>query len=138
MIPDKIDLEIVTPERLVLAETVDSVILPGSEGYLGVLPSHAPLLTRLNPGQISFHAGGRERFLAVSGGYVEILRDRVCVLAETCEMSDEIDLDRAMKSKDKADGMLADKEISEDRFRRAEVRLKRAMARIRAHELGRG
>lgn len=138
MLPDKIDLEIVTPERLVIAETVDSVILPGTEGYLGVLPSHAPLLTRLNPGEIVYTVNGREKILAVSGGFVEILRDRVCVLAETCERAEEIDLDRAVTSKEKADSTLAKGDVSAAEFKRAEIRLKRAIARIQAHKRGRG
>jgi len=94
MSADKLDLEIVTPERLVLHETVDEVVLPGSEGYLGVLPGHAPLLTALAPGNITFKSGGREQTFVVGGGFVEVLRDRVSVLATTCRKPEESEPDR--------------------------------------------
>ena len=134
MIPDKLDLEIVTPERRVFAETVDSVVLPGSEGYLGVLPGHAPLLTMLAPGQIRCEAAGRSRLMAVSGGYAEVLRDRVTVLAETCELAEEIDRERALKPRHRAEELLRAADTSAAEFARAEVRLKRAIARIQARE----
>lgn len=130
MTPDKLDLEIVTPERRVLAETVDEVVLPGSEGYFGVLPGHAPLLAALGIGEISYRAGERKRFLVVSGGFAEILDNRVSVLAETCERAEEIDVERAGRSKRAAEGELSRQQSSETEFRMAEVRLKRALARI--------
>ncbi len=136
MIPDKLELEIVTPERLVLAETVSSVILPGEQGYLGVLPMHAPLLTRLQVGQLEYDADGRHVTMAVSGGFAEVLRDRVRILAETAELASEIDVDRAKRSKEKAEAALARKDLSEAEFREAEVRLKKALMRIQVH--GRG
>jgi F-type H+-transporting ATPase subunit epsilon len=132
MIPDKIDLEIVTPERLVLSETVDSVILPGSEGYFGVLPSHAPFFTSLAAGEIEMFAAGKKRFLAVSGGFAEVLRDRVSVLAETCELAEEIDVERADRSRKKAEETLGAADVSAAEFARAEARLKRAIARIQS------
>jgi F-type H+-transporting ATPase subunit epsilon len=138
MIPDKINLEIVTPERLVLSETVDSVILPGSEGSFGVLPSHAPFLTRLAPGQIEYGVAGQTRYLAVSGGFVEVLRDRVSVLAETCELAEEIDPGRAERSRKKAEEMLGAEGVSAAKFALAEARLKRAIARIQASKYVRG
>ena len=136
MIHDKLSLEIVTPERLVLAETVDSVILPGSEGYLGVLPMHAPLLTRLGIGELTYQKGGRTVCCAISGGHAEVLRDRVRVLAETCERSEEIDVDRARRARETAEAALASRELSDREFRMAEARLKRALTRIQVH--GRG
>ncbi len=129
---DKLDLEIVTPERLVVSETVDEVVLPGTEGYLGVLPGHAPLLTALAPGAISVRSGGRERHLAVSGGFLEILRGRVTVLATTCERAEEIDLERARRAREKAEALLRS-EASDSEFRRAELKLKKALARIQVH-----
>jgi len=134
MIPVKLDLEIVTPERRVFSETVDSVVLPGSEGYLGVLPGHAPLLTMLAPGEVRCEAGGRSRLMAVSGGYAEVLRDRVTVLAETCELAEEIDPDRAERSRDRAEKLLRATDTSASEFARAEVRLKRAIARIQVRK----
>jgi F-type H+-transporting ATPase subunit epsilon len=132
----KIDLEIVTPERLVLSDMVDEVVLPGNEGYLGVLPGHAPLLTGLAAGEVAYRTGGRYRYLAVSGGFAEVLRNRVSILAETCERSEEIDLDRALRARERAEKALA-VEAEESEFRRAEVALRRAVARIQAHEHGR-
>jgi F-type H+-transporting ATPase subunit epsilon len=126
---DKIDLEIVTPERLVLAATVEELILPGSEGYLGVLPGHAPLLTALGAGEISYRIGAAWQYLAVSGGFAEILRDRVSVLAETCERPDEIDVDRALASKKRAEGDLA-KATGESELLRAQERIAKADARL--------
>jgi F-type H+-transporting ATPase subunit epsilon len=86
---DKLDLEIVTPERLVLSEVVDEVVLPGSEGYLGVLPGHAPLLTTLGEGEITYRQGARAGRLRVAGGFVEVLRGRVSVLAATCDRAED-------------------------------------------------
>ena len=108
MAVDKIDLEVVTPERLVLSETVDEVILPGGDGYLGVLPGHAPLLTSLMAGEVSYRVGDRTRYLAVSGGFAEVLRNKVTVLAETCERAEEIDLDRAKRARERAEKAISD------------------------------
>jgi F-type H+-transporting ATPase subunit epsilon len=130
MAPDKLDLEIVTPERRVLSETADEVVLPGAEGYFGVLPGHAPLLAALGVGEVSYRVADRKRFLVVSGGFAEVLDNRVSVLAETCERAEEIDVDRANLSKRTAEGELVRKDVSETEFRMAEVRLKRALARI--------
>jgi F-type H+-transporting ATPase subunit epsilon len=127
---DKLDLEIVTPERRVLSETVDEVVLPGVEGYFGVLPGHAPLLAALGVGEVSYRVGGQTRFLVVSGGFAEVLDNRVSVLAETCERAEEIDVERATRSRRTAEGELVRKDVSETEFRTAEVRLKRALARI--------
>jgi len=134
---DRIDLEVVTPERLVLSETVDEVVLPGSEGYLGVLPGHAPLLAALQSGELSYRTGERVRYLAVDGGYAEVLRHRVRVLAETCERAEEIDLERAERAKAGAEGVLVDPKSSEADHRRAEARLRRAVVRIQVHRHGR-
>lgn len=92
---ETITLELVTPERKVLTETVDGVVLPGAEGSLGVLPGHAPLLTMLGEGELTWTRGGQTHHLAASGGYAEILPDRVIVLAATAERAEEIDADRA-------------------------------------------
>jgi len=126
---DKIDLEIVTPERLVLSVTAEEVILPGSEGYLGVLPQHAPLLTALGAGEISYRVGDTWKYLAVSGGFVEVLRDRVSVLAETAERPDEIDVDRALESKKRAEADLA-RASGEAELLRAQERIAKADARL--------
>jgi F-type H+-transporting ATPase subunit epsilon len=92
---ETITLELVTPERKVLTETVDQVVLPGSEGSLGVLPGHAPLLTMLGEGELTWTRDGQTHHLAASGGYAEILPERVIVLAATAERAEEIDAERA-------------------------------------------
>ena len=134
MSAEKIDLEIVTPDRRVIAETVDEIVLPGREGYLGILPGHAPLLTSLSIGEISYRVGGQMRYLAVAGGYVEVLRDRVSVLAETCEFAEEIDLERAQTARKQAETELA--AVSGQAFGRAAVRLRRAVTRVQVHGKG--
>ncbi len=126
----KIDLEIVTPSSLVVSETVDDLVLPGSEGYLGVLPGHAPLLTGLAAGEIVYHSGGRAQYLAISGGFAEVLQHRVSVLAETCERGEEIDVARATAARDGAKGELDRADASEDDVRHAAARLRRAEVRI--------
>lgn len=128
-----ISLEIVTPDRLVFAEKVDEVILPGTEGYLGVLPGHAPLLTRLDTGRIAYRTGARTGYLAVSGGFVEVLRDRVSVLAEICERAEEIDVDRAREEKRRAEELLKRVDPSDAAFREAQVSFRKALIRM---ELG--
>lgn len=95
MLPEKIHLEIVTPQRRVLEKDVDEVILPGAEGSFGVRPGHAPLLAGLSPGVAVSRVGGSEEVMAISSGYAEVQPDRVIVLAETCEKAGEIDVDRA-------------------------------------------
>lgn len=129
MLPDKIKLEIVTPERLVYSESVDEVVLPSVEGYMGVRPGHAPLLAMLDVGEISYRVGSTEQLLAVAGGYAEVLRDAVSILAETCELAEEIDVRRAEQARDRASGALK-ANASEAEFKRAEVSLKKAISRI--------
>ena len=130
---DKIELDVVTPERRVLSREVDAVVLPGELGYLGVLPGHAPLLTRLAVGELSFDAGGTTTRMAVSGGYAEVLGHRVRVLGDTCEMEQEIDVERAERSRRRAEAELARKDLSGREFDLAEYRLKKALARIQVH-----
>lgn len=94
-LPSKIHVEIVTPERRVLARDVDEVVLPGAFGSFGVLPGHAPLLAALAPGLASVRDGGQSDVMAISGGFAEVGPDKVTVLAETCERVSEIDRERA-------------------------------------------
>ena len=123
-----LELEVVTPERRVLMETVDEVILPGDQGYLGVLPGHAPLLTSLDTGLVAYKKEGKFSFLAASGGFVEIAQNRVSILADTAELAEEIDGDRAQRSKEKAEAEMGSAEG--DALDRARVRLQRAVARL--------
>ena len=129
---DRLQLELVTPERAVLSDPVDEVVLPSVDGYMGVLPGHAPLLAQLDAGEVSYRVGGDRHYLAISGGYAEILRDSVSVLARTAERAEEIDVDRAKKAKDRAASALKT-DLPPDDFSKAEVHLKRAISRIRVH-----
>jgi F-type H+-transporting ATPase subunit epsilon len=110
VLPKKIQLEIVSPERLLLSEEVDSVTLPGSEGYLGILPGHLPLLTMLKPGVITYETAGKKKMLAVHGGFLEVLPERVIVMADKIQKPEEINLQEARAAKERAEKKLASKE----------------------------
>ena len=101
-----IKLEIVTPERLVFDETVDGVTLPGSEGELGVLPHHAPLVSTLGVGELRIRVGGQEEWFAIVGGFVQVLPDKVVVMAETADIASEIDLEKAAEARRDAERAL--------------------------------
>ncbi len=133
MPPEKINLKVVTPDREVVSLDVDEVTLPSVDGYMGVLPGHAPLLARLDVGEVTYRAGREQSYFAVSGGIAEVLGGSVQILAETCEPADEIDLDRAQRARDRAKKKL-DADVSESDFRRAEASLKKAISRIHVHE----
>jgi F-type H+-transporting ATPase subunit epsilon len=126
----QIQLEIATPAKQVVRDQVDSVTLPGKEGYLGVLPGHAPLLSELQPGEIVYRAGGRNQHLAVSAGFVEVLPERVTVLAETAERPEEIDVDRAQRAKERAEERLKRTNDTDVDAERARFALARAEARL--------
>ena len=127
-------LEIVTPERIVFQEDgVESVTLPGSEGELTVLPSHAPLMTALQPGPLVFRKGGVETDVALSGGFMEIRNDKVIILADSAERSDEIDQARAEQARQRAASQLATREHDID-IAAAMAALQRAQARLRVIE----
>ena len=127
MLPEKIQLSVVTPQRAVVSETVDELILPGSEGYLGVRPGHTPLLTTLGIGVVSYRKGAEVSHLAVTWGFAEVLPDRVILLAETAEKAEEIDVDRAQRAKGRAEERLKSPDSD---FQRAQVALQRALNRI--------
>ena len=127
---DKLQLEIVTPDRLLLKESVDEVQIPAKGGYLGILPGHAPLITEMQIGEISYHQGKAAHSLAVAWGYCEVLPDRVIVLAEKAEKAEEIDLKRAQAAKERAEKRLADLQNPDIDFDRAAVALQRAIIRI--------
>ena len=101
-----IKLEIVTPERLVFDETVDGVTLPGAEGELGVLPHHAPLVSTLGIGELKIRTSGAEDYFAIVGGFVQVLPDKVVVMAETADLSSEIDLEKAQHARQAAERAL--------------------------------
>jgi len=126
---DSFQLEIVTPEKLVVRDTADEVQIPGRNGYIGVLPGHAPLITELGSGEISYRSNGQLHRFSMAWGFAEILPDRVTVLAETVEAAEEIDVSRAQQSLAKAEDLLkaaqseAEFAVATDKIRRAEARL---------------
>ena len=125
-------LEVVTPQKRVLAVEVESVVAPGSEGYLGVLSRHAPLLTPLKPGVLYYRTvGGKTECMAVSGGFLEAGPNKVIVLADTAELSTEIDVDRACRARDRAEKRLRERPPGLD-VARAELALAKSFARLKA------
>lgn len=103
---ETIQLEIVTPERLVVSTAADEVQIPGKTGYLGILPGHAPLITELSVGEISYKAEGQVKRLSVAWGFAEVLQHKVTILAETAEKAEEIDIARAQADKQQAEEQL--------------------------------
>jgi F-type H+-transporting ATPase subunit epsilon len=122
-------LEIVTPERMVVNDAAEEMQLPGKNGYLGILPGHAPLITELAVGEISYRNSGFVHHLAVAWGFAEVLPDKVTVLAETCEPADQIDVARAEKAKQRAEEHLKSGDPNTD-YGRAESALKKAETRL--------
>ena len=129
-----IHLEVITPERPVYEEDVDMVIAPASEGYIGVLPHHAPLFTTLRPGEFRVKRGGVEEVLAVFGGFIDVRGDRVVVLTEAAEHAEEIDSARAQQARDRAQQALAAGPVSAADEQRARAALQRALVRLRVSE----
>jgi F-type H+-transporting ATPase subunit epsilon len=127
--PDTFQLEIVTPEKLVVNEAVEEAQIPGLGGYLGILPGHAPLITELAVGKISYRAQSTTKILAVAWGFAEVLPDKVTLLAETVERPEEIDVARAQKAKARAEELLKSNDPQLD-FDRAQDALKRAETRL--------
>ena len=125
----KIILSIVTPDKQLVAEEVDQVNAPGSEGDLGILYDHAPILTNLRSGQLSYEKDGETVALVVSGGYLEVTDNRVTVLAETGEFLHEIDRERAERAHADAQKLLLT-DLSEEEFIEAQKKLFRAVARL--------
>ncbi len=130
---DTLQLEIVTPERLVEKETVEEIQIPGRNGYLGILPGHAPLITELGVGEITYKADGMQFHVAVAWGFAEVLPDKVTILAETAERAQDIDVERARKSKERAEERLRSASGEVD-YQRALVALDRANARLEVAE----
>jgi F-type H+-transporting ATPase subunit epsilon len=128
-LPLKLQLEIVTPDRSLVREEVDEVQVPGSEGYLGVLPGHTPLLTTLSVGELWFRVGQVKHFLAIAGGFAEVLPDRVTILAQIAERAEDIDLARAEAARKRAEDRLARPPQDFD-FERARVALMRSLVRL--------
>jgi F-type H+-transporting ATPase subunit epsilon len=125
---DTIQLEIVTPERLVVNEAVDYIEIPGKTGYLGVLPGHAPLISELAAGELTYRMGNQTKRVAVAWGFAEVLQTKVTVLAETAEKAEEIDTARAEAAKKKAEAEL--QKAGPEGNAEAQAALQRATARL--------
>jgi F-type H+-transporting ATPase subunit epsilon len=133
---DTFRLRIVTPYREVVMEDVSEAQIPGKEGYLGVLPGHAPLISELKVGEISYKRAGKSTHLAVSGGFVEVLPDQVTILAETAERAEEIDVARARAANEEAEKLLRAAHPETD-LDLATVALDRALVRLQVAAKGR-
>jgi F-type H+-transporting ATPase subunit epsilon len=130
MLPEKFTLEVITPTRLVVRETVSEAQIPVLGGYIGVLPGHTPLLAEIGIGELSVHVGSRLHSYTAIGGFVEVLADRVIVLAGLAERPEEIDVARAQAARDRALKRLANPNEPNTDWKRAEEALERAQVRL--------
>jgi F-type H+-transporting ATPase subunit epsilon len=139
MLPEAIELIVVTPERQLLRETVVEVTIPGLDGELGILPGHAPLITELGIGELRYRTANSSQpvLLAIIRGFAEVLPNRVTLLAETAERAEEIDLARAEAAKARAESRLSSNDTNID-WDRATVELQRAVIRIQVARKYRG
>ena len=128
---DTFQLEIVTPDKLVVKDVAEEMQIPGKNGYLGILPGHAPLISELSVGEISYRNGGDTHYLCVAWGFAEVLPDKVTILAETAERGEDVDCERAEKAKERAEKRLASSDPQVD-VQRAQDALARANARLDA------
>ncbi len=138
MLPEAIELQVVTPEKHVLSENVQSLEMPGKDGYLGILPGHAPLITLLGVGTLTYHKGSETRYLTVIEGFAEVLPDRVIVLAENSERAEEIDVARSRAALERAQAEAAKPGISEGEAEKTEAEIERATARLQTAAKGGG
>ena len=129
-----IQLEIVTPERLAYSDTVDAVVLPGSEGELGVLPHHAPLVAMLGVGELRIRKAGQEESFAIVGGFLQVRPDKVVVMAETADMASEIDLEKAQEARREAERAIESGYQEGADLAAARAQLQQALLRIRVAE----
>lgn len=124
-------LEIATAERVVYSEDVEILVAPGMDGQLGILPNHAPLLTALQPGEIRVVREGEESYMAVSGGFLEVMANRVTILADTAERAEEIDTERAEEAMQRAQERI-ESSVSDMDLQRALASIRRSQARLLA------
>ena len=133
-LPTKLQLEIVTPDRALVRETVDEVVVPGAEGDFGVLPGHTPLLATLRVGEIWYRQGSEKHYLVVAFGFVEVLPERVTVLAQVAERPEDIDIERAERAKKRAEERLAAPAVSTSMgdmdFERARIAMMKSLIRL--------
>jgi F-type H+-transporting ATPase subunit epsilon len=128
-LPTHIDLQIVTPDKLVVREQVDEVQIPGSEGYFGVLPGHTPLLASLAVGELWYRKGTEKTYVAIAFGFAEVLPDGVTILAQLAERAEEIDVERAEAAKRRAEERLTHAASDVD-YERARIALTKSLSRL--------
>jgi len=126
---DTIQLEIVTPDRMIVSDTAQEIQIPGKGGYLGILPGHAPLITEIAVGEITYRSGNETKHIAVAWGFAEVLPEKVTILAETAERAADIDMGRAEQAKQRAEARIKQGGADLD-YQREEDALKRAQTRI--------
>ena len=131
---DTFQLEVVTPEKVLVKDSAEEMQLPGKNGYPGILPGHAPLLTELAIGQMTYRNGGTMHCMAIAWGFAEVLPDRVTVLAELAELAEDIDVERAREAKERAEKRLASGDAEVD-VQRAQAALARANCRLQVAEV---
>ena len=129
-LPTSLTLEIVTPDRALVTEQVDEVQVPGSEGYFGVLPGHAPLLSSLQVGELWYRKGQEKHYLAIAFGFVEVLPDKVTVLANLAERAEDIDLRRAEQAKLRAEERIGGQRNPDVDFERARIAMMKSLIRL--------
>ena len=128
-LPTRIDLQIVTPDRLIVEDQVDEVEIPGSEGYFGVLPGHTPLLASLMVGELWYRKDQEKFYLSIAFGFAEVLPDRVTILARLAERAEDIDVERAEAARRRAEERLAQPQSDID-YERARVALTKSIMRL--------
>ncbi len=132
---EKLFLEVVTPQKSVVSEEVEIVVAPGSEGEFGALKGHTTFLTSLNVGTLRYRdTGGQDRYVFINGGFAEVLPDKVTILAESAERRKDIDVERALRAKERAEKRLADRTVDTDIIR-AEAALRRALYRLKIKDI---
>ena len=131
---EQIQLEVVTPDTIVVEEMVDLIVAPGTEGEFGVLPDHIPFLTSLKVGEMYYRKGNQTDYIAITGGYAEVLPDKVTVLAEAAEKARDIDVDRARRAMERAQERLRQTKKETLDYAQAEAALARAMMRLKVAE----
>ena len=131
---DTLQIEIVTPERALASDSASSVLIPGKNGYLAILPGHAPLITELSVGEIAYRKAGELHRLAVAWGFAEVLPDRIVVMAEAAEHASEIDVAKAREEKSLAEEKLRAASADREAYDQANSQLERAENLIRVHE----
>jgi F-type H+-transporting ATPase subunit epsilon len=135
-VAERLTLELATPTRLVISAEVDEVVAPGSLGYFGVLPGHAPLLATLGIGEVTYRIGRDEHHVAVSGGFAEVRNDKVIILADSAETPADIDRARAERARDRAEALLSGRSQDEIDYARAAAALARALTRLQVASRG--